>query len=170
MIRPLIAKTRATPEFGNILYGQEYIIDIVEMENQKNPGKGFISLCSSNPWEAAKRLNVDVDEIKESVTYECPFLLGNKHYWMIPTAIIVAKDIKQYRYPKFSSSMFDHLFDATYTLNSMRELNSIQKVMLGHGYTHFTLPSDGSIELKEFTIALNNGDKLLMSGWIWYNK
>lgn len=119
-----------------------------------------------NGWEGTPI----VAELKEQVTYCCPFFPGNKHFWMIPTAIIVSRDIKQYREPNLSSPMFDHMFDATYTLNNLRELNKVHKVMLGHGYTDFTLPSDGDNELAKFTVNLSNGDKLLMAGWIWYNK
>lgn len=170
VIRPILAEPCAEPEYGNILYGSEYIWDIEKIESLNNPETKFISLRSPNPWEAAKRLNVNADTLKESLLYECPFIHGNKYFWMIPTAIVVCEDIKQYRKPNYSSSMLDFMFDNKLSLNSLRELDVIQKTMLGHGYTYFTLPDDGVNELKEFTINLNNGDKLLMSGWVWYNK
>jgi hypothetical protein len=171
VIRPILAEPCATPEYGDILYASEYISGVDEEINAlKSSGINLISLSSPDSWETAKRMNVDTDELKEKVIYECPFFPGNKYFWMAPVAIIVNGDIKQYREPNLSNSFYDYRFDTEFTWHSMGDHSIIKKVMLGHGFTVFTLPSDGDNGLKYLTINLDNGDRLLMLGWIWYNK
>ena len=42
--------------------------------------------------------------------------------------------------------------------------------MLGSGYNDGILPFDGSHSLIFATIPLDNGDKIIVVGWEWYNK
>jgi hypothetical protein len=50
------------------------------------------------------------------------------------------------------------------------ELTSIQKSLIGPGYTSGTLKTDGHGKIKTGKIELDNGDWLFVHFWEWYNK
>jgi len=173
MIKPVVAKTFQGEDYGDILYGSEYVshtYDFDKLESIKSEKIGLISLIRPDPWHEAERLNVDLSKIRDKVIYECPYIIGNRYFWMIPTAIIVKNDVDQYRKPNFDSAMFEYKFDASFVLNGIRVLSHIERASLGHGYTTCTLPCDGDNELKRFLVNLDNGDQVIFVGWVWYNK
>ena len=68
------------------------------------------------------------------------------------------------------SEIRDHTDKATYVDPERFKATGIIAAMMGHGYTTFTLPSDGSGDKVLGIVKLSNGDELLVHCWVWFNK
>jgi len=170
---PKINNKRYTPEYGDILYGDEYIAGKVELKDIKHPI--LLSNFGNNTWETLKKFEIDYEMLQKRVTYEC-YMTGNKYYWFLPMMILCGYSTKAYRgLSSFSDPYFNMLFDEEWTLQflegySVENINKIQQSLLGHGYTLGTLPSDGSNSIEVVWVEMSNGDKLVGFCWIWHNK
>ena len=178
MIKPIVQNKPYCPEFGDILSGNEYIKTAVHCkagasfkEVFGDIGRGFIPVIQ-NPWQFLEKINIIIEGLKKTFQYECPFT-HNTYYHFIPIAIVVNYNstVEQYRQPNFENS-WDYLFDLEWVLHmcKMPEIDSIQRSMLGHGYTFATLPDDGSGKFIKALIELDNKDHILGYCWEWYNK
>ena len=137
---------------------------------------------SLNPWHALINAGIDkedVEKLKTLSTNYCP--CTQSHYFsIVPIAILTDKatvytsrgfvafksafeDAEWNREPWKPESDNDPRYPESH-------LGSIHRAMLGSGYNDCILPSDGSHNLEFFTIPLDNGDRIILVGWEWYNK
>lgn len=160
-------------DVGDVLYGQGFIIQPPAMDLSPGHDK-LLPLCMTNdPWITLVRYNVDADDLKTMLEYECPFS-DNKYYWFIPNLILVKKSVEIYRQGRLKDKQYDYYFDTAFIKHihghNIFELDSVRRAFLGHGYTDGTLPSDGEGKLVKAAVALENGDFLLGWTWLWFNK
>ena len=135
----------------------------------------YLTMQNEISWIA---LNDYVDGVPNynKFIYECPYLKSNKYFWVLPIAIM-SNDIQKY---KALCSLPDWRKDMMFDFKWIKETSSIEEYMeyenslsqsfMGHGYTDFTLPSDGYGNRELITIKLDNGDYVLAISHIWYNK
>jgi len=133
-----------------------------------------LTAVSQNPWDALVKLKVNCFNFKESVQYECPY---NKyiHFWCVPV-LIFTDDVKIWtsRYEIKCSDMYldrswaNKFFPAK--VKNGLSFTKVQRALLGPGYTHGTLASDGSGYIYDTLVALDNGDYLGSKVWVWFNK
>lgn len=170
MIKTIKAKKQYKDEIGDILYGKEYISGkIKEIPEEYN----VLPFFFSNPFKSLKIFGVDIEIFEKKFQYECPFS-DNKYYWFVPSFLLV-RDSNVYRKNKDIDRNFDYLFDSDFQkmYNEHRLEDGPDKVVnafLGHGYTTFTLPSDGHGNVDLVSINLDNDDKIVGHCHIWYNK
>ena len=113
---------------------------------------------------------------------ERPFYMPNRFYAAIPVAIITT-DVNRYKIGAYkdvkepgswNAMPFDHDWFRGMHGNrheeDMFKLDGLRKLMMGSGYTSFTMPSDGSPGWAKVGVALDNGDRLMCWAWEWYNK
>lgn len=172
-------KKCACPEIGEILYGQEYISRI-EFPTKLLDGKRLVIPEYGYGWDGIKHLNIDACNLPSEVKYECPWT-HNKFNWIYPIGIITS-DETRYGYDHDAENIWegkpwqcpeiceDKECEVGYTGISGFLTSSLYLSFVGHGYTEFTLPHDGSRDLVLATVPLDNGDELLCLCWIWYNK
>lgn len=177
MVKILKSSKKNNHSVGDILYGVDYVdsISIPTKIDWKNKPILFLDGISPNTWEALTILNIDFAEFKSKVSYQDPYS-NNTYYWQFPIGIQTSDLIKYAQCKRNGShvlsSIYPWLFDADYIGNMYKnlEIGKISKTLLGHGYTSYTLPDDGSNSLDFGTINLDNGDQLICAIWIWYNK
>jgi hypothetical protein len=171
-IKPIIQNSPYVPDCGDILSGGEYIVR--KVKDSEEMGR-FISYgFSVNPWVSINRMGIDVENLKNVFKYICPYT-GNIYYHFLPLAIILSdnSDVNFYRIPPYNTPDWDFFFDLSWNkckIYGDYEMSSIAESMLGHGYTDYTLPSDGSGKFIKVLIELSNGDFLFGYCWEWYNK
>jgi hypothetical protein len=129
-----------------------------------------LQMVHPNPWIALKLLRIDASDIK-TATYKCPYT-DYLHYSIVPVTLISHDLAKNYANVRHWNK--DYLFDHTFTKHmfgsSILRIGAIGKMLLGSGWTLGTSVNDGSRGEISATIALNNGDKLFVQTWEWYNK
>jgi len=133
-----------------------------------------INAISSKVWSALEVLDIKCDTFKEEVSYECPFT-ENTHYHTIPIYLFsdrVDEIIDNTKQIMWKDVYKDHKWQVNMHFQDEKkfQFNSIQKAFMGAGYTHGTLPSDGSGSCEDAIVALDNGDFLGVKVWVWYNK
>jgi hypothetical protein len=129
-----------------------------------------LQMLHPNPWTALKCLHIDAEGIK-SATYECPYT-GYTHYSIVPVALISDNLAGKYADVDHWNKeyLFDHEFARHLWKEKVLEIGVIAKMLLGSGWTSGTHITDGSRGEIATTVALDNGDKLLVQTWEWYNK
>lgn len=173
MIIPIKAEKSYKIKNGDFIFdmckpknGMELYLD----ENEEFSEKVIpLALVDVNPWRALDDLNIDASELM--TIYSCPHT-ATEYFPLIPVALLV-NDIEAYRNCRFR-------FGPDYTLDwefhkhmykeRVYEINDIQKIMLGTGYTSYTTFYDGHGRIEKKKINLDNGDALLTYFWEWYNK
>jgi hypothetical protein len=134
----------------------------------------FVTYFNSHRWEAMKNFTVDVEELKTASTYECP--ITERSYTAILPVAIISADVKKYfdHYGDNKPWFFDMACDPTWNKydsdDEIEGMSSIDICLLGPGYTDSCYPSDGSKSLNLFVADLDNGDMLLLVGYVWHNK
>lgn len=169
MIQVLHTKKAYGPDLGDLLQLHEYIAGVV---GPKDILKQQIHLkrLGCDPWRVLQKLNVDCEDLKQKSVYEDYMIEGNKYYWFLPH-ILESDDVSKYK-NDIPESLFGYATDSTFFSIDFNEceVSIIDQVLLGHGYTLCTLPSDGSPELEWMYVELSNGDRIIGPGWMWYNK
>ena len=156
-----------SPEYGDILYGAEYVEKEVKKEdiNKVIP----IGARSSYIWESLEgRFGIEVASIRDELIYGCPWS-DNRYYWCLPEWLVLREnDVNYYKELDTPLKTFGYYWDTEWWLRVFRGevLNRVISTFLGHGYTSGTLPSDGSGEIKPVLIGLDNGDALYAHCWI----
>lgn len=158
--------------FGDILYCDKYIYGLVEESDRER----MVPLTSALPWKAMERFGIEgASTLRDESCYTCPWT-DNSYFWFVPYALIIngSPDVyKPKEMPQHLVSQYDYSLDlkwhARYFKNDPPP-SDIQLALLGHGYTSFTLPSDGSGSVWKTKIQLSNGDFIAGFMWVWYNK
>jgi len=172
MIIPIKSANLFKLDCGDILCGEEYIDSLLTEEDFS---KNYISLSSigNDTWHSLQIFNIKINELQKEFEYECPFN-NNKYFWFVPSILLLTSttDPRLIYGNNLSNQRKEFIFDFGWTrqMKSGRELSGIQKAFLGHGYTVGTLPSDGSNELIQVKIKLNNNDFIGGYCYVWYNK
>lgn len=181
-----LIKGQKSPELGDILFGEEYPAEFISSKiDWKNQPIFFLEGIGYNTWEVLQVLNIDFLEFQRKVLYEDIFLQyrnengevkGNRYFWFYPIGIRT-KDLMKYAKTPYGThrtfeSISPWVFDAEFMEMQKRELrlSQIAECSMGHGYTNFTHPMDGSSRIDWVAIDMDNGDQLICAAWIWYNK
>jgi len=168
----LKAKNPYKHEYGDILYGNEYI-EMINMEELRK--KKYIYHTSPNQLDSKIRY-----KFKALFQYECPFIKGNRYYWFSP--VFICTDI-----PNEIDLMHQFMedYNGGWKSNKLKQIEQFDKygeypdkvytleneyLYMGHGYTYGTLPSDGSRDTDIVMIHISNGDIIVGKTWVWYNK
>lgn len=122
----------------------------------------------------------------EEFTYACPFS-ANEYYWFLPT-YIATNDYSPYKEALKRTRKIhvdgEHCmgegpiaFDSGFQKWSVEGqdtmvegMSGVERALLGHGFTTYTLPSDGHGDIVDAYLELENGDKIAGLLWEWYNK
>ena len=147
---------------------------------------GAISKCSDYGWGALRLLlpedSVNVAAMKGGCVYD-DVVTGHRAMGLVPLYLLTT-NVDAYAHDKgFSMNRLrsvadrqddvEDYFDGHKKHRAYLEelaLSRIEQVLLGSGYTDFTLPSDGSVGVSWQFVALSNGDVLLLAGLEWFNK
>ncbi len=189
MIRIVKPKKPYIPEIGDIdIYGNhhEYLapFDWDDLDENSIKSKNPMPITGSyafsvNPWYALVKAGIDkkdVDKLKKMSRNYCP-CADMKYYAIVPIAIL-ADDATVYTkdMPTFCSGMLNDgswnrkTWAQTGSFQAMDHISDVERAILGSGYNEGIIPSDGSHSLIFATIPLDNGDKIVVVGWEWYNK
>ena len=145
-------------------------------------GRNYIRLSyfSLDPKKTLKGI-VDQDltnQLFQASSYKCPFN-GYLHTSIIPIAILTDNPMdyvnahNQYsnKVPPWAEMACDPDW---LKFPLMRELigdmTTIEKTLLGSGYTDIFYPNDGSPDKSVIGIDLENGDTIVFAIMEWYNK
>jgi len=147
---------------------------------------------SYNPWEALAAAGINIDDVqnlKDWSKNHCPCSMMDYNA-IVPIAILT-NDATVYtkagRMPEMfhgihedgdwnRKSWIDKIYEdgeivgQEYNKSFDYHLSDVERAMLGSGYSEMILPSDGSHGFIFATIPLDNGDKIVVIGWEWYNK
>ena len=159
-------------KIGDILHGEEYLeqLNINELKEKR--------YCYST---SIRRLSKEVQqEFKKHFLYVCPFIDGNHYYWFAPSFVFTEIPIEK---------AIEHMFQKTIAAEQIYGWKSDQikmieefheykdnhpfygeQLYMGHGYTDYTLPSDGCNHKDVCMVRLDNGDILVGQTWVWFNK
>lgn len=131
-----------------------------------------------HPYRAIYMAGIDDAVMREKSAYKCPYT-KYEHYAFVPTAIFTDDTLKykpliERRIELEQRGIWfgvDYALDADWNADhSDLELTSVQKSILGPGYTGLTGIRDGHGRVKQGLLPLDNGDKLYVHFWEWYNK
>jgi hypothetical protein len=128
-------------------------------------------LCNQNTWKALTHLGIDIFPIYHSMIYRGAYS-ENYYYYVIPIYIFTDNPKT---YAAKVESPYKEVWDQKIYLDEMRPcyeegffINSIQKTLLGHCYSHTQLPHDGSCELHDSVMELSNGEEVGVKIWVWF--
>ena len=168
---PLISKKNKR-DIGDLILEWEKPFAIQYLGAPPKVVKGQIlplRLLEPNPWKALEALAISAPEIK--APYKCPYT-GYEFFAIIPAALI-SDDLKnKYTHVHHWNKeyLFDHEWHREVFRNDVTSMGEIGKLMFGSGWTTGTGINDGSREIIETVIDLDNDDKLFAYTWKWYNK
>lgn len=171
MIKPIEQPTPFQPEFGDVnIYGlASYILPATELsEDDHYVGLDYFSL---SPWDGLWKAGIDMVAQAKACAEHCP-ITGLNWFGWIPIGIITA-DFARYSHgvPAHMRQMASDIeWNRNYFPTDAGDVNDIVRTMLGTGYSLGIMPYDGSGEIKLFDIQLDNGDKVIGAGHVWYNK
>jgi hypothetical protein len=132
-----------------------------------------------NPWTALQLLGIETLPLLLEVLYACPFFKYNKFYWAVPLLIFTddpvsyANKVHVCGVEYWDNKFLDDLRPErvrNWRQTNMFPLNSIQEILLGHGYTEGTLPQDGNGSLCDAIMKLSDDTEIGMKIWMWYNQ
>jgi hypothetical protein len=183
MIELVEAKPPYHPDCGDILWEGRTLLEPIVRNSDGHQIKP-LKLCERDKWQpipliivntnpicALTSLSIDVNILKKTCTYVCPYNQYS-HLGIVPVAVL-SKDANRYRAP-FPNIQSDYVFDWEWHMNMLKDdifkLCDVYYIKLGSGYTEGTSSFDGSGTRRQTTIALDNGDKLWVYFWEWYNK
>ena len=188
MIRIVKPEKPYVPKNGDIdIYGDhhEYLAPLDWDEIKvKNPIP-IVGSCSFslNPWRALFEAGIEekgILTLKSMSLNFCP--CADMNYYAIVPVAILAKDSTVYVKDNMFANMLNDAewnrqnwiveYDDPYYDPKCAEshLSAIHRAILGSGYHDGILPLDGSHGLILATIPLDNGDKIIVVAWEWYNK
>lgn len=167
-------RKRIHADYSDILFGHDFLHEI-RVKIEKLEGQKAVAV----PWDMGFSFlapHIDVKEWAAACVYQCPYIEGNRFFWMYPLAILT-EDETRYGVDANSRDFSKRPWlvkvikvDATDIDEYDCELHKDLLSLMGHGYTDFTLPSDGSRSLVHGTVLLDNGDRILVACWLWHNK
>ena len=130
-----------------------------------------LTAINQNPWRTLRKLKVAYSDFKKMVQYKCPYT-NYIHYWSVPVIIFtnnVPFWVKKHK-PMYEQLYLDQEWIKDfYSIKDGLPLSKVQESLLGAGYTEGTRTCDGSGEIKDAIVALDNGDFLGVKVWMWYN-
>jgi hypothetical protein len=156
---------------GDILYGEHYLKNLPSSLKKLAKGKKLaipVDFNEPNAWKVLHNVGVtNAFDVMQEATYRCPFIKDNKYFWFVPQ-LIITSDISKYEniQPHWRDTEFlitQGCLDKNWILQDPYN-------MLGHGYTDFTLPTDGSSGRSIAIMELDDGDIVVVATQVWYNK
>lgn len=197
MIKIVKAEKPLVPFPGEIgVYGghHKYMVEMDWSDIDSMNPMPLVGSCSFsyNPWAALVAAGIDIEDIqklRDLSKNHCP--CSTMDYNAIVPIAILTNDASVYTNAGRMPEMFHGLHEdgdwnrRSWTTNLYEDgeivgcehnksidyhLSDVERAMLGSGYTEMILPSDGSHGLIFATIPLDNGDKIVVIGWEWYNK
>lgn len=176
-VRPVKAKNPYKPYYGDLVceFFNEGMGEFFEV-SPKKPLKEYkdwqvlpLRILNPNPWVALTELAIESKEIQ--APYNCPYT-NYVSQSVVPTALISTNLKGKYGYINHWNK--DYIFDYEFHKDNFRdnlfELGVFGELFLGSGYTDCTGVNDGSRSKFKSTVQLENGDKLFVHFWMWYNK
>ena len=175
MIRPIANEKKLSLDNGDIdIYGLAHNIlpaTALQADDHYLP----LDYISLSPWDAVWKAGIDMITAIKATQDTCP-ITGLLWHGFIPIGLVV-KDVTPYltEVPAHVRQMAaDKGWNENYFPDieqpPAEELGAIARTMLGTGFSFGIMPYDGSGELKWFEIKLDNGDRLIGAGHVWYNK
>ena len=171
---------------GDILYATKFIYKMCYLKDVEKFRLIHLGYIERDSWNTLESAGIDGDKFREKSIYKCPWINGNKYYWHLPVAIITQDNYDTYKeriYSKIPDYICDMVFDEDWMNNRIYSKmfdkaprlpehypGGVQQSIMGHGYTDFTLPNDGSGSIRFSMAKLDNGDNLICYSWVWYNK
>lgn len=194
MIHIIKPDTPYVPKNGDIaIYGKHHeYMEKIDMGLFRNMNPMPIGGFSDNPWKALHNTGIDRGDIDRLIGWSknyCP--CSCMEYYAIVPIVILTSDATRYlgsEKDKSKCMFYDMYNDADWNRhmdwqidnndenseipepNVDHQMSSVHRAMLGSGYNDGILPSDGGHSLIFATIPLDNGDKIVIIGWEWYNK
>jgi len=125
-----------------------------------------------NPFVTIKHIGIQTDMFNKT-KYCCPFS-SNNYYGIVPIGI-ETKNSQPYRHEGLERQDCDWVFDLEWQQKNVKSLledynDPIIFAFLGHGFTDYCLPYDGSNKIVNVKIELSNGDFIIAKTFEWYNK
>ena len=171
---------------GDFLFGGEYIYDMASSDLEENE---ILLLCHIALYAPTALIKLgcfsstSINKFIDKIVYADPFTSNGLNFLGLYPLAILSKDIKKYRIEGFIGSYYDLAWDTKWTKawgcskydkdgNKVTAipLDQISQAYLGHGYTDYTSPSDGSNSIVQVKVKLSNEDWLVCATWEWYNK
>ena len=124
------------------------------------------TIGNGNPFKSISKLDIDLSSITQK--YICPHT-EMEFYSLVPLYLLSNNlDKYDFEFSEISKDKewnWDNCFD-----NKGYRSDSIDRAMLGTGYTIWTNASDGSNDYITVAIELENKDKIICLTWNWFNK
>jgi hypothetical protein len=172
MIKVVKAKEKYVPNIGDLVceWTSKESAEYLVAEEGLGTEKVIPLACAHpNPWTALSYFNINAEPLQ--VTYDCPYTTYT-HFTILPIALLLNGDGKAYKNMKHWAA--DYVLDWDFHRELMKErrleIQAIQRILLGSGYTNGCGFNDGSPGLEQRRVMLDNGDALWVSFWEWYNK
>lgn len=159
------------PEIGDVLWNSRIFLEQVNQDLLFGDHWKVLPFyaVSMLPYKSLEFLGIDGKELENGCKYECPYT-GYNHFGIVPI-VLLYKDLSVY---DLSQTRLGENYAKDSDWHRKHEewdcLTSISKSFLGPGYTHGTTILDGSGSIRKTTVGLDNGDRLLVHFWEWYNK
>lgn len=139
-------------------------------------GLGFIGtkIIDNFGWKTLQEMGIsNALKFSEELKYECEWS-DNTYYWAMPLCVYYQDGDfwREQLKDKVPDWNLDYILDKEYHegRHDTTATSEIEDAFLGHGYSEFGGPSDGSHNLYPAVMQLDNGDKLLVKVWVWFNK
>lgn len=172
-----LQKNLLKDEIGDFALNSElckYFVSFFDKNDTKSHEKLLLSAqITYSPKIFFESLQIEFNE--KIWTYPDVYLNDNLMYHTIPLVLLYNnKDVYDFLKNITDKSYNSYILDSDFTKHLYKdeifELNRIQNILMGTGYTFATLPSDGTYSKKLVKIDLENNDSLICSTFIWYNK
>jgi hypothetical protein len=176
----VVQKKPWTPDLGDFYPpGAQYVKCPFDWTMADEYAPIALSAMSEETWTVLARIGVcNAGPVLEDFRYDCPWT--DNTYWHFVPWVLLAKDPSVFKQP--SGSWGELAFDCDWIRSmwmkgfkdlkdpQVLEPDRVARSMLGHGYTNWTLPSDGSVRYIVACLGLN--DDSLIAGWLnlWFNK
>ena len=125
-----------------------------------------------HPWKSIRTFAPEVTEKLQSLSqYQCPYL--EQTYHALLPRILITKNPERYatyfRHP-MSVDTWRFISYDIYEYSIKDGLTSIDHCLLGTGYRLFALMTDGHHDYDDLVLTFDNGDALVFTSLIWFNK
>jgi hypothetical protein len=172
MINLVKAKEKYVPNIGDLVceWSNKESVEYLVAEKGMGTEKVIPLACAHpNPWKALDMFDICATPI--IAKYKCPYT-NYEHFAILPVQLLINGNVDAYKHLKHWAP--EYVLDWEWHKELMKErrfeIQAIQRILLGSGYTGGTGFNDGHGGLEERRVMLDNGDALWVIFWEWYNK
>lgn len=180
MVDIVKAKFPHTPDIGDYMFGEEYLMaKPVKLLQKCN----MVALThfALNPFNALENMGVDTGTLLKfmrDVTYHSdPFAPHRAAFGVVPE-VLLTQDVEVYdlKTVTYKEMLKDTDWNRKFSYEDYAKGDDVSRpqqwarALMGSGYTEGTLPSDGHGQIEYGYVGLSNGDALRCYVWEWYNK